>query len=330
MNSLAARTESMNRRSGTLPDGRRWDALERGFRCQLNGGVLIAIDYISGGESARITGPSGGIAAAELDQWFDWLFALNPALQRIVVSAPGRIRTTAVKEVSRVDFYSRSELWYRGNNGGNFPLQWVESESGFRHPLRLAPLRGEIYRRHFYSLGMDLSLRHLDPEQDLELFTQWMNQRRVARFWEEAGDIAKQRRYIDQVLQDPHKSPLIASFDDVPFGYFEIYWAMEDRIGPHCDAQPYDRGFHLLVGNKRFLGNRFTRAWLNGVSHFLFLDDNRTQTLVGEPRADNVAMLKYLNETFGWQKIAEFDFPHKRAALVQCERDIFFRAMGGV
>ncbi|WP_226643120.1 GNAT family N-acetyltransferase [Microbulbifer variabilis] len=326
MTSSTAALEMSPEEHGQLPDGRSWQVIAGGYRCQSNGENYFQIEYTPGQEAARFILLTGENQLTELDLWFDWLFSLNAVLQTIAIAE----ESTVVSRVSRSGFYQRTELWYCGNNGGKFPLQWVENEQGVRHPLRAEPPKGEVYRRHFHSLGMDFSLRHLDPQEDLERFIDWMNQERVALFWEEEGDAEKQRQFIDSVMQDPHKHPLIACFDDEPFAYFEIYWALEDRIAPYYDCQPFDRGAHMLVGNQRFLGGRFAQAWFNGVSHFMFLDDSRTETLVGEPRADNRALLKYIDGTIGWKKIKEFDFPHKRAALVICKRDEFLRNMGGI
>ncbi|WP_299585714.1 GNAT family N-acetyltransferase [uncultured Microbulbifer sp.] len=326
MTSSTAVLENRQGERGQLPDGRLWQIASGGYRCQSSAEAYFQVEYIPGRESSRFILPHGDIQLTHLDLWFDWLFALNPALQKVDIVQVD----TVVSRVSRSGFYQRTELWYRGNNGGKFPLQWVENEQGVRHPLRAHPPEGEVYRRYFHTLGMDFSLRHLDPKKDLARFTDWMNQERVAQFWEEEGEAEKQRKFIDSVIQDPHKHPLIACFDDEPFAYFEIYWALEDRIAPYYDCQSFDRGAHMLVGDQRFLGKRFAQAWFNGVSHFMFLDDRRTETLVGEPRADNRALLKYINGTFGWKKIKEFDFPHKRAALVMCKRDEFLRNMGGV
>ncbi|WP_444910350.1 GNAT family N-acetyltransferase [Microbulbifer sp. TRSA005] len=326
MTSSTAALEISFGEQGQLPDGRSWQVAVGGYRCQLNGDNYFQIEYVPGQEIAIFILSSGEISLEALDLWFDWLFALNPALQNMdIVDAD-----TVVSRVSRSNFYQRTELWYRGNNAGEFPLQWVENTQGVRHPLRAEPPKGEVYHRHFHTLGIDFSLRHLDPEKDLERFTNWMNQERVAKFWEEEGDKEKQRQFIDSVIQDPHKHPLIACIDGEPFAYFEIYWALEDRIAPYYDSQPFDRGAHMLVGDQRFLGGRFAQAWFNGVTHFMFLDDARTETLVGEPRADNRALLKYINGTFGWKKVKEFDFPHKRAALIMCKRDEFFQSMGGI
>ncbi|MCO1336435.1 acetyltransferase [Microbulbifer sp. OS29] len=311
---------------GQLADGRSWKTAIVGYRCQLNENNYFQIEYVIGRETARFKLFSGDTHLTELDSWFDWFFALNSAVQNIDIAEEDAV----IGRVSRRGFYQRTKLWYRGNNDGNFPLQWVENKSGVRHPLRTEASQGEVYRRYFHSLKMEFSLRHFDLERDLEQFTDWMNQKRVAQFWEEEGDVNKQRKFIESVIQDPHKLPLIACLDEKPFAYFEIYWAFEDRIAPYYECQPFDRGVHMLVGDKRFLGKRFAQAWFNGVSHFMFLDDARTESLVGEPRADNRALLRYINGTFGWKKIKEFDFPHKRAALVMCNRDEFLRNMGGV
>lgn len=232
--------------------------------------------------------------------------------------------STAAQDISTDIDYQNPEPWYFGNNAGQHPLSWVENADGLRHPQRAYLPSGELYRRRIPSLGMDFSLRRLEIDLDLERITRWMNDPRVAAFWEQDWPRDKQAAYLEETLADRHKQPVIGCFNDQPFAYFEIYWALEDRLGPYYDAEPFDRSMHLLVGEPEFLGQRFFRPWLQSICHFMFLDDNRTQRLVGEPRADNTALLKYLSHGYGWQKIKEFDFPHKRAALMMCQRTDFF------
>lgn len=219
--------------------------------------------------------------------------------------------------------YQQADRWYRGDNAGSFPENWIETD-GIRHPQRPYLPAGELYRRRIPSLNVDFSLRRLDLQQDLERLTRWMNDPRVAEFWEQDWPEDKQAEYIEKTLADPHKQPVIGCFNDEAFAYFEIYWAMEDRLGPYYEAQAYDRGMHLLVGEMAYLGKEYFRPWIQSVCHFMFLDDSRTQRLVGEPRADNVALFKYLTHGYGWEKVREFDFPHKRAALMMCQRSDFF------
>ena len=64
-------------------------------------------------------------------------------------------------------------------------------------------------------------------------------------------------------------------------------------------------------------------AWLPSLAHYLFLDDTRTRNVVAEPRADNTKMIGYLQRA-GFYKSKEFDFPHKRAAMMVLSREAFF------
>jgi acetyl CoA:N6-hydroxylysine acetyl transferase len=56
---------------------------------------------------------------------------------------------------------------------------------------------------------------------------------------------------------------------------------------------------------------------------YCFISEPRTERLVGEPRVDNARLIK-IWEYFGYQKIKEFDFPHKRSSLVMLTRDDAF------
>lgn len=60
-----------------------------------------------------------------------------------------------------------------------------------------------------------------------------------------------------------------------------------------------------------------------GVSHYLFLDDCRTQRLVIEPRIDNRRMIRSLHRC-GYASLKEIQFPHKRAVLGLLMRERFF------
>jgi len=199
--------------------------------------------------------------------------------------------------------------------------------AGQRHPLRPSKPRGEVYRRHIPWLDATLTFRALDIDADLPRMHRWMNDPVVAHFWQEEGDLAHQRAYLGRIAADPHATALIGSFDGEPFGYFEVYWAKEDRIAPFCAAGDYDRGWHVLVGEERFRGKAGGKAWLSAwmpsISHYLFLDDPRTRRLVIEPRADNDRMRRSLARC-GYDLVREFDFPHKRAVLGVLPRERFF------
>ncbi|MHB0772398.1 GNAT family N-acetyltransferase [Bradyrhizobium sp. 5.13L] len=195
--------------------------------------------------------------------------------------------------------------------------------NGRRHPRRATKPTGKVYGRYIPWLSEVISFRVADLENDLHLLHRWMNDPRVDAFWNEAGDLDKHRRYLAGILADPHMLPLIGCFGDEPFGYFEIYWAKENRIAPFYDAGDYDRGWHVVVGEDAFRGRRYISAWLPSLMHYMFLDDCRTQRIVGEPAAAHSQQLHNL-ERSGFAKIKNFDFPHKRATLVMLLRERFF------
>lgn len=54
------------------------------------------------------------------------------------------------------------------------------------------------------------------------------------------------------------------------------------------EAQDYDRGVHVLVGEEEFRGKHRVRAWLSSLIHWALQTDYRTNNFVLEPRIDNV------------------------------------------
>lgn len=216
----------------------------------------------------------------------------------------------------------RPDNWLADAGRPPLPLHYGMTD-GKRHPRRPVKPQGLVYARFIPWLSQTISFRVLDRDTDLPLFHRWMNDPRVAAFWAEDGDLDKHRAYIAKLQADPHMLPLIGCFDGVPFSYFEIYWAKENRIAPFYDAGDHDRGWHVVVGEDAYRGRQFISAWLPSLMHYMFLDDCRTQRIVGEPAAAHVQQLRNL-ERSGFAKIKNFDFPHKRATLVMLLRERFF------
>lgn len=202
------------------------------------------------------------------------------------------------------------------------PLLYVMTD-GKRHPQRPQKPEGVVYSRFIPWLSVLISFRVANLDDDLHLLHRWMNDPRVDAFWNEAGELDKHRAYLSKILADPHMLPLIGCFGGVPFGYFEVYWAKENRIAPFYDASDYDRGWHVVVGEDAYRGRNYITAWLPSLMHYMFLDDSRTQRVVGEPAAAHAQQIRNL-ELAGFAKMKNFDFPHKRATLVMLLRERFF------
>ena len=179
------------------------------------------------------------------------------------------------------------------------PVVYTLSGHGVRHPVRRRPARS-LYRRHVPDLNEIVSFR-LVRIGDVEMVNRWMNAPRVSKFWGEAGSVDATADFLCKGLQKQHSFPVIGSWEEVvsqdgrvvgtgveqPFGYFEVYWVKEDLLGRYCDAEDWERGLHVLVGEDRFRGPQRVRAWLGSLLHFCFCDDPRTMRVTLEPRVDN-------------------------------------------
>jgi len=75
-----------------------------------------------------------------------------------------------------------------------------------------------------------------------------------------------------------------------------------------------------LVGEEEFRGPSRVKIWLSALVHYCWLADNRTETVMMEPRVDNKRLLNYALEA-GFYKEREIAFPHKQANLMKLKRE---------
>lgn len=233
-------------------------------------------------------------------------------------------RVDEILEIALSAFLQLREPWLDARLWNVPPEVRREADCpGGWHPRRPRVPDGCLYRKHLAATGEVFELHRARLDEHGEPFHRWQNTPHVAEAWNEEGTREEHDAYLRERREDPHVEPLVGTLDGTPFAYVEVYWAREDRIGPHCDPGPYDQGLHLLVGEPSFLGGGRTAAWMRATFHFMFLREPRTTRLVGEPDAGNDRVIGRLRET-GWSKQGEFEFPHKRAALLTLDRHAFF------
>ncbi|EKO3605989.1 acetyltransferase [Vibrio metschnikovii] len=270
--------------------------------------------------------------APQLIREMDQLFSQEKQIETLKVAARDPETQTWIEQllplidqkVSRCVFYQLPLAWHQHKPSSRFPLQLIQSNNQYRpHPLRPPMPQGQVYQRYNFDVELSISFRVIELDKDLQRFTRWMNTPRVAHFWEQAWSEEKLAEFIEQRLAQPHIIPLIGEFNGEPFGYIEAYWVAEDRLSPYYAVESYDRGIHLLVGEQAFRGPKYFDAWMRAISHYLFIDDVRTNRIVLEPRADNERLFDRILP-LGYQKCFEFNFPHKRSALLMLTREQFF------
>ncbi len=125
---------------------------------------------------------------------------------------------------------------------------------------------------------------------DLDLLHKWMNIPRVNAAWGVAGPRITQQRFLEDALSSRHSFPIYACWDGKPFGYFEVYWVKEDKLGRLLggDVGNYTRGLHVLVGEEDVRGKQRVDVWLSSLVHYCWLAESRTEQMMLEPRVDNV------------------------------------------
>lgn len=261
------------------------------------------------------------------------LFACHPGLPFIELELDDKhdlddLLASGAVEILGRSFISRPEMLFQVSRLwlGTTPFAYPEfpvTTGGIRHPVRPRKRRGALYKRFIPWIDQTLAFHVADEERDIEHFHRWMNEPRVAAIWDECGSVADHREFIQRRLDDPRTLPLIGTIDGIPFGYFELYWAKEDRLGPHYDACGHDRGWHVAIGENAFRGKAFVSAWLPSLMHYIFLADPRTARIVGEPIHHHQQQIRNLDRS-GFAKIKHVDFPHKKALLVMLLRERFF------
>ncbi|TXJ27371.1 MAG: N-acetyltransferase [Afipia sp.] len=308
------------------------------FRVQHHG-VQLTSGQLSGSDSNRLIFDTKLSATSSVfDEYIvhavsEAVLACNPRLARFEIElsdadlAKRLLESGAVEQdgnrliVRPESFFQQAKPWLAST-----PRAYPEvpvMTNGALHPQRPPKPDGRVYSRYIPWLNTQLAFHVADREVDLPHFHRWMNDPRVAAIWEDSGELSYHRDFITGRLSDPRTLPLIGTFGGTPFGYFELYWAKEDRIGPHYEADGYDRGWHVAIGEDDFRGKAFVSAWLPSLMHYMFLADPRTRRIVGEPIHHHAQQIRNLDRS-GFAKIKHIEFAHKKALLVMLLRERFF------
>ncbi|WP_250029484.1 GNAT family N-acetyltransferase [Paractinoplanes maris] len=157
------------------------------------------------------------------------------------------------------------------------------------------------------------SVRGLTAD-DAALVSRWMSEPHVERFWEQAWPARRWAQEITGQLGGDFSRPFLISYEEEPFAYVEIYRTPRDVVGLHYDADPYDLGLHLAIGDVTRTGKGLGRAMVRAIAHGLARADRRTRRLLADPD-ERHAMARRMFVGAGFRLMSVSDLGHKRAAL---------------
>lgn len=212
-------------------------------------------------------------------------YLLSSGLGRLY---PNEDRTPRILERD-VYFISRAAFWQGAGAEGYHEHSWLRdprkpipavdaftrsSKVIARHPLRpQKPTPGQLlYRRYCAHVGQFLEIHYFDLDgvtdkwkqedgisRHLAAFNKWHNDDRVNSAWGERGGLEKHRKYLEDVITDPHVLPCMMSWDGELMGYCEIMYTKEDHVAQHYPegiaVGDWERNVHILTGERKFLGN---------------------------------------------------------------------------
>jgi RimJ/RimL family protein N-acetyltransferase len=149
---------------------------------------------------------------------------------------------------------------------------------------------------------------------DAELVSQWMNEPHVALFWQQAWPPERWTTEIADQLAGDYSRPLLVSYAGGPLAYVEIYRTPRDVVGLQYQADPYDLGLHLAIGEKQRTGRGLGRELVRAVADGLSLADPRVRRVLADPD-ERHAVARRMFEAAGFRFMAVRDLGHKHAAL---------------
>lgn len=159
------------------------------------------------------------------------------------------------------------------------------------------------------------TVRPLDPDgDDPALVSRWMNEPHVDAFWDQAWPPERWRLALADQLAGDHSRPFLIGYEGAPLAYIEVYRTPRDVVGSRYDADPYDLGLHLAIGDQERTGRGLGRAMVRAVAAGLSTADPRCRHLLADPD-ERHTMAHRMFVAAGFRLLGVRDLGHKRAAL---------------
>ncbi|ELZ63713.1 iron transport protein B [Haloferax prahovense DSM 18310] len=185
--------------------------------------------------------------------------------------------------------------------------------------------REYAYRVRNERIDRTVAFAEVDPTLDFDRLRAWFGSDHVKPYWQLDLPEAAFRAKLDSKLGDDHLTPYVGLLDHTPMSYWEAYRAADDVVGERYDAEPEDRGVHLLIGPPEYLGHGYAVPLLRAITAFQFRATDAGR-VVSEPDVRNEIAIRVF-ERCGYEPQGRIDLPDKEALLMHCERERCFDAV---
>ncbi|WP_028782315.1 GNAT family N-acetyltransferase [Thalassobacillus devorans] len=166
-----------------------------------------------------------------------------------------------------------------------------------------------------------IAFRELDYDKDLTNVFLWMHQQHVIPYWQLNLPFAEFSNHLKKALEDSHQTLYIGEIDGRPMSYWEAYWVKGDVVETCYDAESFDQGIHLLIGDPQFLGKGYALPLLKAMVAFQFRQE-KTNKVIAEPDIRNDKMI-HIFEKCGFEAVKPIELPDKTGLLMFCTRENF-------
>ncbi|WP_083290345.1 GNAT family N-acetyltransferase [Oligella sp. HMSC05A10] len=160
---------------------------------------------------------------------------------------------------------------------------------------------------------------------DVPLLHKWLNTKHTIEQWQLNKSLAELLVHFEKAVHDEHQELYLISCDGVPFAYCEIYTASYDRLAKYYKVDPLDVGWHVLIGEREFLGKSFAENLVFAISHFVF-SQTESRRIIVEP---DVRVKWYvIFKRFAYISDSIIELPEKSANIFLCLQKQFYESSG--
>ncbi|WP_433206358.1 GNAT family N-acetyltransferase [Dactylosporangium sp. CS-047395] len=145
--------------------------------------------------------------------------------------------------------------------------------------------------------------------------SRWMCEPHVEAFWHAAWPPSRWADELAGQLAGEHSRPYVVAYEGEPLSYLEVYRTPRDVVGRQYDADPYDLGVHLAIGDLAQTGRGLGRAMVRAVAEGLAIADPRCRRVFADPDERHVVARRMFARA-GFRSIGIHDLGHKRAELL--------------